>query len=383
MITSKLDIQEFEAAVVRSSGGPFEVEKVRLDPPAADEVLVRVVATGMCHTDMVARDQVYPVPQPIVLGHEGSGVVEAVGDGVQKVAPGDHVVMTFLFCGQCRPCQEGSPASCERFNDLNMSGHRADGSHALRDHDGRPLNDRFFGQSSFGRYAIANERNVVKVRREAPLELLGPLGCGVQTGAGAALNVLRVGPGASFAAFGAGAVGLSAVLAARVAGATTIFAIDIVPSRLDLAKQLGATHVVNSREEDPVDVIRKVTGTGVDFSLDSTGLAPLIRTAVEALRPRGRCGVVGASKPGTNIEVDATDVMQGCKSLVGIVEGDSVPDVFIPKLVDLFMQGRFPFDKLIKLYPLTQINEAARDSERGVTLKPIICFDDAEAPSDR
>ena len=364
--------REFQAAVVRNKGGPFALEPVRIEEVRRDEVMVRIVATGMCHTDMVARDQVYPVPQPIVLGHEGAGVVTAVGVDVEKVVPGDHVVLTFLSCGHCRACLEGAPASCENFNELNFSGHRHDGSHVLSDAAGNTLNDRFFGQSSFAAYAIANVRNVVKVRNDAPLELLGPLGCGIQTGAGAVINALRVCAGASFAAFGGGAVGLSAVMAAVVTGATTIFAVDVVPSRLELAKTLGATHVINSREQDPVEAIRKVTRTGVDLSLDSTGRPEVTRSAVDALRPRGLCGVIGAYKPGANLAIDANDLMQSCKRIRGIVEGDSVPDIFIPHLVDLFMQGRFPFDRLVKFYDFNEINTAAADSEKGGTIKPIV-----------
>ncbi|KAB0265571.1 NAD(P)-dependent alcohol dehydrogenase [Microvirga brassicacearum] len=362
----------FKAAVIRQQGGPFRIEAIRHGDLRHDEVLVKIVATGMCHTDMVARDQVYPVPHPIVLGHEGAGTVDAVGADVRKVAPGDHVVLTFLPCGRCRACQEGAPASCENFNAYNFSGQRPDGSHALCDSGGHDLNDRFFGQSSFGAYAIANERNVIKVRKDAPLELLGPLGCGIQTGAGAVLNALKVEAGSSFAAFGAGAVGLSAVMAAVVTGATTIVAIDVVPSRLELARTLGATHVIDSRNENPVEVIRGITGTGVDYSLECTGRADVARSAVEALRPRGVCGIVGASKPGTNLEVDINDVMQKCKVIRGIVEGDSVPDQFIPRLVELYMQGRFPFDKLVRFYSFDEINEAAEDSEKGGTIKPII-----------
>jgi aryl-alcohol dehydrogenase len=372
MSSQSVQTRECQAAVVRNKGGLFALEQVTIGPLRPDEILVRIVATGMCHTDMVARDQVYPVPQPIVLGHEGAGIVVAVGTGVEKVAPEDHVVLTFLSCGHCRACLEGAPASCENFNELNFSGHRHDGSHALRDHEGHDLNDRFFGQSSFAGFAISNVRNAVKVRTDAPLELLGPLGCGIQTGAGAVINALKVGAGASFAAFGGGAVGLSAVMAAAVTGATTIFAIDVVPSRLELAKTLGATHVINSREQDPVEAIRKVTGTGVDFSLDSTGRPEVTRSAVDALRPRGLCGVIGAYKPGANLAIDANDLMQSCKRIRGIVEGDSVPDIFIPHLVDLFMQGRFPFDRLVTFYDFDEINSAAADSEKGGTIKPIV-----------
>lgn len=224
------------------------------------------------------------------------------------------------------------------------------------------LNDRFFGQSSFGAYAIANERNVVKVRKDAPLELLGPLGCGIQTGAGTVLNALKVGPGASFAAFGSGAVDLSGVMAAAAVGATTIFAIDVVPSRLDLAREIGATHVINSRDQDAVEEIRRVTGAGVDFAMDSTGIAAVIRNAVLALRPTGMAAIVGASRPGTVLDLDANDLMQNAKVIRGVVEGDSVPDVFIPRLVDLHMSGRFPFDRVVKFYEFDRINEAAADS---------------------
>ncbi len=359
------------AAVVRQKGGPFTLEQLRLEEPHADEVLVRVVATGMCHTDMVVRDQVYPVPQPIVLGHEGAGVVEKVGANVVKVRPGDHVVLTFMSCGRCRLCELGRPNNCENFNAHNFSGGRADGTGSLRDERGS-IHDHFFGQSSFSTFAVANERNVVKVPKDAPLELLGPLGCGIQTGAGAVMNALKVGHGASFAAFGAGAVGLSAVMAARAVGATTIIAVDVVPARLALAKEIGATHAVNAKERDAVAAVKEITGGGVQFSLETTGIPLVVRQAVDALGVRGTCGIVGAAPPETDIKIDITEFMQMAKTIYGIIEGDSVPDVFIPQLIDLFLQGRFPFDKLTKFYPFERINEAASDSEKGLTVKPII-----------
>jgi len=359
------------AAVVRKKGGPFTIEKLQLGEPRADEVLVRIVAAGMCHTDMVVRDQVYPVPQPIVLGHEGAGVVERIGSSVVKVRPGDHVVLSFMSCGHCRFCEQGRPGNCLNFNAHNFSGGRADGSNSLHDEHG-PMHDHFFGQSSFSTFALANERNVVKVPKEAPLELLGPLGCGIQTGAGAVMNALKVGAGASFAAFGAGAVGLSAILAARAVGATTIVAVDVVPSRLAFAKAIGATHAVNAAEQDPVAAVKTITDGGVQFTLESTGLPQVVRQAVDALGVRGVCGIVGAAPPGTEIKIDVTEFMQMAKTIYGIIEGDSVPDVFIPQLIELFMQGRFPFDKLTKFYPFERINDAASDSERGLTIKPII-----------
>ena len=363
--------REITAAVVREQGS-FEIGQAQLEAPRADEILVRIVAAGLCHTDLVVCDQLYPVPLPIVLGHEGAGVVEAVGAAVHKVAVGDHVALSFLNCGACRPCFDGSPASCTNFNDMNFAGQRPDGSHAITDGNGVVVNDRFFAQSSFATYALAHERNVVKVREDAPVELLGPLGCGIQTGAGTVLRALRVDAGSTFAVTGAGAVGLSAVMAAHVAGATTIIAVDVVPSRLELARELGATHVINGKEVDAVEEIRKITGSGVDYALDTTGLPVLIRQAVDALRQRGSAAILGASAPDATLDIGANTFMQSCKTIMGVVEGNSVPDVFVPQLLDLYMQGRFPFDRLVKFYDFDQINEAAADTESGATVKPIL-----------
>jgi len=360
------------AAVVRETGR-FEIEQATLGPPKPDEVLVKVVAAGLCHTDLVVRDQVYPVPLPVVLGHEGAGVVEAVGSAVQKVQPGDHVAMSFLHCGYCRPCLDGAIASCANFNALNFAGHRPDDSHALTLADDTTVSDRFFGQSAFATHAIAHESNVVPVRKDAPLEIVGPLGCGVQTGAGAVWRALDVTPGSSFAVTGTGAVGLSAVMAARVAGATTIIAVDIVPSRLELAQELGATHTINSKEQDVVEELKKLTDDqGVDFALDTTGIPALIVQAVEGLRQRGKAAVVGASKGDAVIELPANAFMQSTKTLRGVVEGDSVPDVVVPQLLDLYMQGRFPLDKLVRYYDFDQINQAASDTASGDAIKPIL-----------
>lgn len=369
----KNQTREIKAAVLRKKGGPFEIETLTLDQPRPDEVLVRIVATGMCHTDMVARDQLYTVPMPVVLGHEGAGVVEGVGTSVKKIATGDHVVLTYMWCGHCKPCLNGHLTYCENFYPLNFGGGREDGSTATHDKQGA-VHDHFFGQSSFGTFALVHERNVIKVPSTAPLELLGPLGCGIQTGAGAVMNALKVRPGSSFATFGGGAVGLSAVMAARVAGATTIIAADVVPSRLELAKELGATHTVNSRETDPIEAVRKLTGGGADFSLESSGRPAVLRQAIDALAIRGVCGIVGAPALGTEATFDVNGVMTTGKRIIGIIEGDSVPDLFIPSLVKLYEQGRFPFDKLVKFYSFDQINQAAEDSERGITIKPIVRF---------
>lgn len=372
---SRTDAQSMNirAAVLRTSGAPLQIEDVLLEAPRPTEVRVRVVATGVCHTDMVVRDQLFPTPLPIILGHEGAGVVDAVGSEVTTVQPGDHVVMTYMSCGLCLPCETGHPAHCTHMHPLNFGGGRLDGSTSAcacgNDH---AIHDHFFGQSSFSTYTIANERNVVKVAKQAPLELLGPLGCGIQTGAGSVLNALKVEAGSSFAAFGAGAVGLAAVMAAKVAGATTIIAVDVTPSRLELARELGATHVINSREEDPVQRIQAITQGGVNYSLECSGRPEVLRQAIDALTTLGTCGIVGATKVGTEVAFNINDVMIPGKRIMGIVQGDVVANAFIPKLVDLYLQGRFPFDKLCKFYAFDEVNQAMADSERGVTIKPIL-----------
>ena len=371
-MSASAELRDITVAVVREKEKPFTIEKARIRGPKDDEVLVRVIATGLCHTDLIVRDQYYPVPLPAVLGHEGAGVIEALGPGVKDLKVGDHVVLTYGACGHCNPCSGGHGAYCKDFFGLNFGGGELDGSTAIEDPHGQPLHDHFFAQSSFATYALSRENNAIKVPEDAPLELLGPLGCGIQTGAGAVINSLKVRAGSSFASYGAGAVGLSAVMAARVAGATTIIAIDVVPSRLELAKELGATHTINSREVDVIEAVRSISGGGVDFALESTGRPEVLEQGIEALAGLGVIGVVGAPKLGTKAAFDINNLLLGGRSIRGIVEGDSVPKVFIPQLVQLYQQGRFPFDKLVKFYPLEQINQAAEDSTKGITLKPIL-----------
>lgn len=362
------------AAVVREPGKPFVIEPIRLSPPRADEVLVRLVATGMCHTDLAARDGELPTPLPVVLGHEGAGIVESVGANVTYVKPGDHVVLGYLSCGECPECESGQPAACRLLGPLCFGGARPDGSHALCDAHGGELHDRFFGQSSFAPLAIVHERNLIRVRQDAPLELLGPLGCGIMTGAGTVWNMLEVEPGSGFAIFGAGAVGLSAAMAAKVAGATTIICVDRVQSRLDLALALGATHVINAAQEDVGAAIRAIEANGVDRALDTTGRGDVIATAGLALAQRGALALVAISEAGGAHLLNLPDLIMGCKRIMGVVEGGGAARRIIPRLIDLHMQGRFPFDRLVRFYELSQINDAAADSLSGEVIKPIIRF---------
>ena len=359
------------AAVVREKGGPFVFEDLILDTRLRpDEVLVKVVATGVCQTDIHVRDQALPVPLPAVLGHEGAGVVERVGDAVTTVAPGDRVVMSYQACGHCKPCLGGNPAYCAYSFPLNFGGSRHDGSNALSG-DGEEIHGHFFGQSSFATHALATERNVVKVDEEVPLELLAPLGCGLQTGAGAVLNSLKVPAGASVAVIGAGTVGLAAVMAAKVAGASPIIAIDIVPERLDLAHELGATHTVNAREEDTAARIAEITGSGADYVLEITARPEMLTLAVDALAPLGTAALIGGAPAGAHAPVNMNALLGG-RTVRGVAQGDSVPQLFIPQLIDLYKAGRFPFDRLITVYGFNEINQATTDTRTGAAIKPVL-----------
>ena len=361
------------AAVVRQRGGPFVLEDAELDEPRADELLVRLVATGVCHTDLTARDHGV-VPLPAVLGHEGAGIVERVGAGVTKVRPGDHVVLSFPSCGRCRLCLRGQPAYCDGPGAGRFGSPRPDGSTTLRRGD-EAIHGRFFWQSSFATHALAAERNTVKVRPDVPLALLGPLGCGVQTGAGAVLNTLRPSVGSSLAVFGAGSVGLSAIMAAAVAGCTTIVAVDVQPARLALARALGATHTLDATAGPASEAIRAVLPGGLDYALDTTAVPAVIGQAVEALSKVGVCGLIGGAPPGSELQLPYRSLFPGGRALRGIIQGDSIPDLFIPALIELYTQGRFPFDRLITYYPFAQINEAAAAAERGEVVKPVLRFD--------
>ncbi|QKH38902.1 NAD(P)-dependent alcohol dehydrogenase [Achromobacter pestifer] len=363
---------KIRAAVTREKGAPFSIEDAYLRPPKQDEVRVRIVAAGICHTDMIIRDQYYPVPLPAVLGHEGAGVVESVGPLVRDLKPGDRVVLTYGSCGRCLSCAKGLSSYCKDFFSLNFGGSGRDGEHALSDAQNADLHDHFFSQSSFATYCIARENNAIKVPPEAPLELLGPLGCGFQTGAGAVINTLRVAPGASFVSFGAGAVGLSAIMAAKATGATTIVAVDVVASRLQLALEVGATHALHAKQLDAVEAIRELTAGGADYALETTGVPAVATQAIASLGELGAVGIVGASHLGTQVGFDVNDLLIKGKTIRGICEGDSVPRKFIPDLIALHMQQRFPIDKLIRFYDFSQINEAAADSESGKTLKPVL-----------
>jgi len=362
---------QITAAVARERFGPFSVEKIELTDPRPDELLVKIVASGMCQTDQHGRDGYYNTPLPAVFGHEGAGVVVAVGNAVTQFVPGDHVVISFPSCGTCANCKRKMAWHCQDNFKLKMSGMRADGS-TLMSQNGSPVYGAFFQQSSFATHAIANERFAVKVRKDAPLDLLGPLACSGQTGAGAVLNTLQPEPGDALAVFGVGAVGLSGLMAAKIAGCDPIIAIDIHPDRLALARELGATHVLeNGAGIDAVREIQKITGAGVRFSLDTSAQPAVLRQAVQALMPGGTCVLLGSARSGTEVSLEMPFLQFG-RTVRGIIQGASQPQVFIPQLVDFIMAGRLPIERMITFYPLDDINRAAHDSSSGAAIKPVL-----------
>lgn len=363
---------QITAAVVRTAEQPFQIETLEIDSPRAGEVLVEIESVGLCHTDIGVQKQWLPVPLPLVLGHEGAGRVVEVGDGVTSVATGDPVLLTFASCRRCRSCLDGHPAYCESFPALNVLGTRLDGTTALTDADGEPVNGQFFSQSSFATHAIALESNVIKLSADADLRQVGPLGCGIQTGAGTVLNGLRPPAGSSIAVYGVGAVGLAAIMAARVAGCTKIVAVDRIQSRLDAALEFGATDAVNSETDDIVESIRAITGVGTDYAVDTTAVTTVVRQGVSVLAPRGTLAILGFGKAGTDIEIDMLEFLMAGRTIVGMTEGDAVPSDFIPRLIELNAQGRFPYDKLITHYPFADINQACADVESGVAVKAVL-----------
>lgn len=361
------------AAVVRCKGEPLVIEDLVLDDLRPNETRVRMVASGVCHTDAIVRDGVYPTPLPAVLGHEGAGRVEAVGSAVTTVSPGDHVVLGTPSCSHCNQCKTGLSAYCDSLFELVFAAQREDGSTAFADANGERVGSHFFGQSSFATVSNVHESTLVRVPSDLPLEVMAALGCGLNTGAGAVLNELRPPVGSTFVVIGAGAVGLAAVMAAKVAGCSKIVAVDLHDSRLALAQELGATDVIRAGDRPLDEEIMDLTDKrGVDFALDTTGSPKVLSAVARALAIRGTLGLVGAASPGVEASFEIGASLPRGWTFKTIVQGSSVPQVFIPQMIELWSQGRFPIERLIETYPLEDINQAFADSASGRVIKPII-----------
>jgi aryl-alcohol dehydrogenase len=361
------------AAVSRRTGDAPTLEQLELEEPRAGEMRIRLVATGICHTDLHEHPGRH-APQPIVLGHEGAGVVEALGEGVRGFEPGDHVILSGSSCGRCPSCLANRPTYCDLAMPLCFGGKRLDGSTALRCGDS-PVHSHFFGQSSFATHTVVPERTAVKVDRELPLENLGPLGCGVITGAGAVMEALKVEEGDSIAIFGTGGVGLSAVMAAKLAGARHIVAVDISAERLVLARELGATHAIHP-DADAVRQIRAVTGRGVRCTLNTTTVPEIHTMALDVLAMNGTAGFVAAPRGPWAPQMFA--MLAGGRQLRGILGGDAHPATFLPRLIGWWREGRFPFDRLLTFYRFDEIARAFADVHHGRVVKPVLLMEGAK-----
>jgi aryl-alcohol dehydrogenase len=364
------------AAVTRALGAPFSVEQLEINDPLEDEVLVRIAAVGVCHTDVAASHGGFGSPLPIVLGHEGAGVVERVGARVTRVKPGDRVVLSQDHCGYCVECRSGFPVYCIEGRARNFHANGGGQNQPFRSASGERIYGQFFGQSSFASYTLSHENNTTKVRDDLPIELLGPLGCGVLTGAGGVINVLRPDPGTSIVILGAGSVGQSAILGALINGCTTIVAVDTLDAKLASAEALGSTHRVRAGSGDLTAALRAIRPYGFDFAFDTTGHATSIAALTEAMAPRGVVGLV-AGEPGVRFEANLTTLFQRGITIRGMIQAEVVPNVLIPRLADLYAAGRLSFDRLIRRYPFGEINEAIHDVHAGTTVKPLLFFDDA------
>ncbi|HMM15736.1 MAG TPA: NAD(P)-dependent alcohol dehydrogenase [Parvibaculum sp.] len=359
------------AAVARAADAPFTIETVELEDPRADEILVRVVGVGLCHTDLVFK-AAGVIALPAVFGHEGSGIVEKVGANVTKVKQGDRVAITFRSCGACDRCEKGQPAYCRTMPMLNYIGMRPDGTKAIQAGEEK-IAGNFFGQSSLATHCLTYERNVVKVPEGVPLELVGPLGCGVQTGAGGIMRSLACEAGSSVLILGGGAVGLSAVMGAVVQGCKTIIVLEPHEARRALALELGATHAIDpAAAPDLGAAVRAILPNGVDYAFDTTGIPAVLQATMACLGSHGVFGIVGVCPPGTPVPGDLSSVITYGHTIKGIIEGDSDPDVFIPEMIELYRQGRLPFDKLIRTYPLSEINQAIADQHHGDCVKVVL-----------
>lgn len=362
-------------AAVSRAGTPAPVlEQLELEDPRDDEILVRLVATGICHTDLHSHAGIgMPVPKPAVLGHEGAGVVEKIGSAVSHLKPGDHVVMSGGSCGECPSCLSARPTYCREAMPRSFGGKRMDGTTALKTDDGETVASHFFAQSSFASHCVAQARGAVPVPQEVPLDVVAPMGCGIITGAGAVIEALKVRPGDSIVIFGAGSVGNAAVMAAKLAGASTIVAVDTVADRCELARELGATHAVDATKEDAVDVVKAILPFGANYSFNTTVSDAVFEQGMRVLAMEGVQGFV--TRPRQPWTPDMMQMLAGGRGLKGILGGSAAPRTFIPRLVDFWRQGRFPLERLVARYDFADFAKAWRDCESAAVVKPVLVME--------
>ncbi len=356
------------------------VAEVELDPPKEKELLVRIHAAGVCHSDLhTLKGELRTMP-PLVLGHEGAGVIEAIGPGVTRFAVGDRILVNWLpACHLCTQCQRGRPNLCERLASTTYQGALIDGTSRLHSVEGASVK-QYLSASTMADYAVIPEDGAVHLQEGVPFEVGAIIGCAVITGVGAVINTAKVRPGSSAAVIGCGGIGLSAILGCVVAGCHTIIAVDVFDEKLKFARQLGATHTVNARHEDPVKALKAITGggqgSGPDYTFDSVGSARTIPQALNATGPAGVTTVMGLHSALEDVPISAGQLIFQNKSLLGSFAGSARPDIDLPNLQRLYLAGKLNLDKLItKRYPLDDIALAFEDMEAGKVARGVLVFD--------
>lgn len=374
---------KMRAAVLSAPGAPtpyaksrpLSMEEVDLAPPGPGEVLVKIAAAGLCHSDLSVINGDRPRPMPMVLGHEAAGVVESVGVGVDDLARGDHVVLVFVpSCGHCPPCSEGRPALCEPAAAANVAGTLLGGARRLS-RNGTPIN-HLLGCAAFAEYATVSRRSLVKVDPELPLTEAALFGCAVLTGVGAVVNTAQIRAGATTAVIGLGGVGLASVLGARAAGARQIVAVDLSDAKLELAKSLGATHAFNASAPDTVEKIREATKGGVEYAFELAGSVRALETAYKVTRRGGMTITAGLPPPAATMPLPPLNLVAEERTLKGSYIGTCVPTRDIPRYVDLYRQDRLPVDRLMTgTLKLDQVNEGFDLLHEGKAVRQVIVFD--------
>ncbi len=367
---------KMKAAVLYELNQPVVVEELELEKPKEREVLVKMVASGVCHSDLSVTNGTIPLPLPIVLGHEGAGIVEEVGPGVTAVKPGDHVILSWVpNCGQCSFCAMGRSYLCEA-RALTRGGTMLDGTRRIR--KGTKEYNHMLGVSTMATHTVVPEISLVRIDPDIPLREAALIGCGVMTGVGAVINTAKVEPGSRVAVFGAGGVGLNVIQGAVLASAETIIAVDLLDRKLQFAKQFGATHLINASREDPVQKIKDLTGGGVDYAFEAIGHGAVITQAYQATRRGGTTVVIGVAAPGVQASIPANTLVLEEKTLKGSYYGSARVQVDIPRLIRLYKSGRLKLGELISnTYPLEDINKAFEDLQKGENARGVLVHSQA------
>ncbi len=363
-----------KAAVMRANHAPLEIEDIAIDKPGPNEVLLRTVASGICHSDLHVIEGNLPMPPPTVLGHEPAGVVEAVGSDVRDFAPGDHVIGCLsAFCGSCESCMKGRPYLCQNADSLQRSAEEA--PRLSKDGEAIP---QFANLSSFAEQMLTHERALVKISPEMPLDRAALIGCGVTTGLGAALRTARVEPGSTTVVIGCGGVGLAAIQGCRIAGASRIFAVDTESWKLELAQKLGATDVVNAADGDPTMAVLGATGGGADYAFECIGLKPTVNQAVNMVRAGGAAVCVGVAPVGQMLEFHQAMLVLQEKRILGSMMGSNRFRIDMPTYVNFYLDGRLKLDEMIsRRIELDGVNEAIEAMKKGEVARSVIAFDGA------